>query len=312
MNAFFRQMKLAGNRNDPRELIDQDYLGNDGRDEAGRVFYELPNGLMKVAEPTFLDGTELAQHTGRVSEVNRREQLGKLIVSSKYFSQATMNRLWSQFLGFGFTRPVDDMVGATASHPELLNRVSEEFAANGYDLKRAMRWIALSDAFNRSSKVGGKQVGDMPEAGTLALFSHYYTRQLPAEEVYRSLQIAAKLRKESRSGNIEQARQTWLAQVARKVGDDEGTPTPSIVFTPIVKQATTPGQESLLQSVLAAKLPFDAKVEHLFLAALSRKPSRQELELARNLGGMNEKNEAAALEDIWWALLNSSEFVLDH
>jgi hypothetical protein len=232
-----------------------------------------------------------------------------MVVQSKYFSQATMNRLWSQFLGFGFTRPVDDMVAQTPSHPELLNRVSEEFTASGYDLKRAMRWIALSDAFNRTSKVGSAQVSDMPEAGTVALFSHYYTRQLQAEEVFRSLQIAAKLRRESGS-NIEQARITWLAQVRGKSGDEE---TPSSPITlPIVKHATSPGQNSLLQSVLGSKLKFEAKVEHLFLAALSRKPSPQELELARTLGGMNEKNEAAALEDIWWALLNSSEFLLDH
>ena len=68
----------------------------------------------------------------------------------------------------------------------------------------------------------------------------------------------------------------------------------------------------MLNAVLSAKLPFEAKVEHLFLAALSRRPSPQELELARTLGGMNQKNEAAALEDIWWALLNSSEFCLNH
>jgi hypothetical protein len=232
------------------------------------------------------------------------------VINSEYFSQATMNRLWSQFLGFGFTRPVDAMVSQDPSHPELLERMAEEFTASGYDLKRAMRWIALSDAFNRTSKVSSLQVNDMPEAGTVALFSHYYTRQLQAEEVFRSLQIAAKLRQES-GGNIEQARQTWLAQVRSKAGGDDETPS-SPIKLPIVKHATSPGQDSLLQSVLSSKLQFEAKVEHLFLAALSRKPSPQELELARTLGGASEKNEAAALEDIWWALLNSSEFLLDH
>jgi len=310
MNAFFRQMKVVGGQDAPRQLIDQDYLGIDGRDEEGRVFYDRPNGLVKVAEPAFLDGSRPARHSGRLSEVNRREQLAKMVVESEYFSRATMNRLWSQFLGFGFTQPVDAMVAERPSNPELLSRVSEEFAASGYDLKRAMRWIALSDAFNRTSKVSSSQVNDMPEAGTVALFSHYYTRQLQAEEVFRSLQIAAKLRKES-GGNIEQARLTWLAQVRGKTGSDEETPTSPITL-PILKHATSPGQNSLLQSVLSSKLKFEEKVEHLFLAALSRKPSPQELELARTLGGMNEKNEAAALEDIWWALLNSSEFLLDH
>jgi hypothetical protein len=316
MNAFFRQMKVSGNRNDPRELLDQDYLGFDGRDDEGLVFFEQPNGLMKVAAPTFIDGTTLPKHSGRVSDVNRREQLASLIVHSKYFSQATVNRLWSQFLGFGFTRPIDDMVSQPASNPELLNQIAQDFADTGFDLKRAMRWIALSDAFNRSSKVGSGQLADMPDSGTVAWFSHYYTRQLPAEEVSRSLQIAAKLRRDSGS-NIEQARLTWLAN-ARKLGDDDAEgASPSIIQSsisqsPILMHATTPGLDNLLHSVIGAKLKFDDKVQHLFLAALSRKPSRQELEMARSLGGMNEQNEAAALEDIWWALLNSSEFALDH
>lgn len=310
MNAFLRQMKVIGNRNDPRELTDHDFLGEDGRDEEGRVFYDLPSGIAKVVEPTFIDGTKLPANSGRVSDVNRREQLAKLIVESKYFSRTAVNRLWSQFLGFGFTQPVDDMLANAPSHPELLSRVSDEFAASGYDLKRAMRWIALSDAFNRSSKLSSVQVADMPDAGTVALFTHYYTRQLPAEEVYRSLQIAAKLRRES-GGNIEQARVTWLANV--KPLADDGTVSPGIVQSaPIARRAASPTMDTLLHSVIKTKLPFEKKVEHLFLAALSRKPTRQELELAQSLGGMNPKNEAAALEDIWWALLNSSEFALDH
>lgn len=307
LNAFFRQMKVDAAPNGVRQLVNQDYLGVDGRDEDGRVFYDRPNGLVKVAGPAFLDGKQPEKLSGRIGEVNRREQLATMVVESKYFSQATMNRLWSQFLGFGFTRPVDAMISQAPSHPELLDRVSEEFAASGYDLKRAMRWIALSDAFNRTSKIGNSQVRDMPEAGTVALFSHYYTRQLQAEEVFRSLQIAAKLRQESGS-NIEQARLSWLA--ARKTGDDENPGSP--ISLPIVRQAVSPSQNSLLQSVLNAKLTFEVKVEHLFLAALSRKPAPQELDLARALRGMNEKDEDAALEDIWWALLNSSEFLLDH
>ena len=186
--------------------------------------------------------------------------------------------------------------------------MAQEFVASGYDLKRAMRWIALSDAFNRTSKIGSPQLADMPEAGTVALFSHYYTRQLQAEEVFRSLQIAARLRQES-GGNIEQARMAWLAH-ARKTGDEESLGAP--ITLPIVKRATSPSQNSMLQKVLTSDLKFEAKVEHLFLAALSRKPAAQEVELAQTLRGMNEKNEAAALEDIWWALLNSSEFLLDH
>ena len=53
------------------------------------------------------------------------------------------------------------------------------------------------------------------------------------------------------------------------------------------------------------------KVEHLFLASIAREPTKRELDLAVRMLSANG-NEAAALQDIWWALLNSSEFILDH
>jgi len=67
-----------------------------------------------------------------------------------------------------------------------------------------------------------------------------------------------------------------------------------------------------LRSLIASELPFDKKVEHLFLAALSRPPSRRELRAAQELLATSHHSEPVALEDIWWALLNSSEFLLDH
>jgi hypothetical protein len=316
MNAFFRQMKVTGNRNDPRVLVDRDYLGYDGHDEHGLVFYERPNGLMKAAGPAFLDGAQPKVSGGRVSEVNRRRELARMVVESDYFSKAAVNRVWSHFLGYGFTRPVDDLAAAEPSHPQLLERVADEFEVRNHDLKSLMRWIALSDAFNRSSKLTGEQVADMPEAGATALFSRYYTRPLHAEEVFRSLQIAAKLRQETGSGgNIEQARVAWLAQVHKDDEADTGpTLQPAIVQlnAALVRRATTHASDNMLHTVSRSDLPFEAKVEHLFLAALSRKPNGKELELARTLAGMNGQNESAALEDIWWALLNSNEFILDH
>lgn len=321
MNAFFRQMKVTGNRNDGQELVDHDYLGFDGRNEEGDVFFERPNGVLKVASPAFIDGTPLAIRSGRVSDVNRRQALAQMVVGSEYFRQAAVNRLWSHFLGYGFTRPVDDMVAPNeASHPEVLAALAEEFAVRGYDLKSVMRWIALSDSFNRSSRITASQLADMPEAGTAPLFSRYYTRQLPAEEVFRSLQIAAQLRGDAGAGgNIEQARLDWMASVQKSwqqksAGDDEAGLEPAVVKlnASLVRYATTPALGNMLHTVSRANLKFEEKVEHLFLAALSRKPTPQERELAEKLAGINRQNEATALEDIWWALLNSNEFIFDH
>jgi hypothetical protein len=163
-------------------------------------------------------------------------------------------------------------------------------------------------------------VVDAPASGTRPLFSYYYARPLSGEEVIRSLQIAAQLRREAGDGSrVAQARVDWLAQYHRSLPREEtselGTPAvrePGLIPGGLIMQATATGYDSLLQSVLQANLPFRDKVEHLFLAALSRKPTPSELEAAKKLAGLTGAREDTALEDTWWALLHSSEFLLDH
>ena len=72
-------------------------------------------------------------------------------------------------------------------------------------------------------------------------------------------------------------------------------------------------RRKLSSSVAASRISPEEKVEHLFLAALARQPNRAELNLATRLIGASARGDATApLEDIWWALLNSNEFILDH
>ena len=323
MNAFFRQVKVRHlDRNDPAQLLDFDYLGEDGKDQQGLVFYELPSGVLKAAPPMFLNGHEPPVQSGFVADLNRREALALEITHAEQFSPALVNRMWSQFHGYGFTRPIDDMGPANApSHPEILKKLATEFIDHKFDLKRMVRWLAMSDSFQRSSRNVNGSLADQPAAGTAPLFSYYYTRPLPAEEVIRSLQIAAKLRRDTGTqGNIAQARVDWLAQYQRSlpkgsedsVSSNDPAAAMQIINGGLMKHATSPGYESLLQGVLQSKLKFTEKVEHLFLAALSRKPTKPELAAAQKLTGISGMNESAALEDIWWALLNSSEFLLDH
>src|SRR4029079_476899 len=87
----------------------------------------------------------------------------------------------------------------------------------------AIRWFVLSDPFGRSSVVPVGSLADSPQAGTSPLFSHYYTRQMQAEEVYNSLLAAASLR--SKSGDnadvLAQVRVDWLSQFNRNMGTDD-------------------------------------------------------------------------------------------
>jgi hypothetical protein len=322
MNSFFRQMH-AQKAGEAVVLVNTDYAGQGQGSTDGEVFYETPTGLLKSAFPAFLDGTVIPPG-GELAQVDRRAELARFVVGSEQLPRALVNRLWAHFFGYGFTRPVDDMSAeGGAAHPELLDRLAVEFAARDYDLKSVIRWIALSDPFGRSSKMPSLRSKDMPEAGEVALFSRYYSRQLPAEEVYNSLVQAAQIRKTAASeAEVEQARVDWLAQFNRPMGTDDadeeshfsGGIGQSLIMMngDLMRRAASAEQAGLLKTVAQSKLKFDEKVSHLFLSALSREPTRRELESSRTILANSGGNEPVALEDIWWALLNSNEFILDH
>ena len=139
--------------------------------------------------------------------------------------------------------------------------------------------------------------------------------------------IAAKFRQGGPStgsnGNDPiQARQAWSQQFARSMATDDmseettfdgGTRQSIIMMTgDLMQKVTNTEQDGLLRGVIASPLSYEEKVQHLFLAALSRKPSSRELQGAQQLLAANGKNAKTALADLWWALLNSNEFILDH
>ena len=320
MNAFFRQTRVAKDRDSGKlAIIDRDFVNNQASD-AGEVYFEQPNGLMKVAYPEFVDGTKIP-HSGKVADVDRRQELAQLIVNSDQFPKAAVNRMWQHFFGVGFTQPVDDMGPHNpASHPELLDELAVHFAESGYDMRRLMRWIVLSKPYALSSRQIDENLADNPDGGK-QLFARYYSRQMEAEQLFHSLQMLAKNPKPS-GGLIASAdaRHSWLGQVNQKMGDDEdsevsslnGGVTQSLLMMNggLMRQATD-AQAAVLNNVIASKMSPPEKVEHLFLASLSRPPTKKELNAISEILKAR-KNEAAALQDIWWALLNSNEFILDH
>ena len=93
-----------------------------------------------VAFPRFLDGRRSARGPTSI----RRAELGKLIADPKneMLAKAFVNRLWAHFIGRGFVNPVDDFGPHNPpSHPELLDKLAEEFKKSGYDVKQLCRWI---------------------------------------------------------------------------------------------------------------------------------------------------------------------------
>ena len=232
--------------------------------------------------------------------------------------------MWSHFFGYGFTTEVEDMgPHVQITHPQLLQSLANQTRANKYNLKLLLKWIALSDPFLRSSVYSKSNDIDSPELGDQPLFSRYYSRQLDPEEVYQSLLVlSGKTRKANSFGQQQLAQRSWLGQFTRQMETDEGEEAntfkgdihQSLVLMngDLMKQVTSLEEDTVLKRIVASQHPTQEKVRQLFLASLARYPSDEELNQIKQLSVEAKGAEQQFLQDIWWALLNSSEFILDH
>lgn len=331
MNAFFRQTRALrqfapNTRNvNGAELVDQDFAGEDNVPQEARVFYELRNGELKMALPKFVDGTEIGA-SGYVEDINRRAELAKMIVKSPYMDKTIVNRMWSHFFGYGFTKPIDDLGPHNQpSHPDLMDYLAVEIKKNSYNLKELITWIALSDAYSLSSVANSSNKEDDPQLGESPKFTHFYLRQMRAEELYESLMVATQAA-ETR-GNYEaqeRAKSQWMQQFVSQFGTDEGDETTSFNGTipqvlmmfngSMVKQAIDTKNGGLLSKVVSSKLNEKKKLEYLYKAAFGRMPTRQEANtlLDRNVLAAYKGNQMELFTDIWWSMLNSNEFIFNH
>ncbi|MCI0358978.1 MAG: DUF1549 and DUF1553 domain-containing protein, partial [Planctomycetaceae bacterium] len=240
-NAFFRQTRAArlGMRREMgnAKLMNQDTAGENNNAQDAIIFYEERNGQLKSAYPVFVDGTEISR-SGYLSECDRRTELGKLIVNSPYMDKAMANRMWQHFLGYGFTKPVDDLgPHNNPSHPALLDYLGEQFRYVSHDVKELIKWITLSEAYSLSSKiVKGKNDKDDPLLGEQPKFSHFYLRQMRAEELYESLLVATEAHKTRGTyEEVERQKADWLRQFTLAFGTDEGDE--STTFNGTIPQA---------------------------------------------------------------------------
>jgi hypothetical protein len=344
-NAFFRQSR-ALRRYAPgtrevigSELVNQDFPGEGSNVSEAEIYYELRNGLLKVAYPVFVDGTPI-ERSGYVQEVDRRTELGKLMMKSEYMDKMVVNRYWAHFMGYGFTKPVDDMGPHNSpTHPALIDYLGQEIRKNSYNLKELIRWITLSRPYGLSSKITKSNAKDDPLLGETPKFSHFYLRQMRAEELYESLMVATNAA-ETGGGSYEdreKAKAQWLSQFVMAFGNDEGDETTTFNGTipqalmmfngAMIKRATKSDRGSFLAEVANNKnLKPRQKIDYLFKSGLGRKASPTEMTIANKLlaARMNDQSKGkntkvdmnkagiAALQDIWWALLNSNEFIINH
>lgn len=134
-------------------------------------------GTGKPAEPRFPYA-----HDGQAAAgAPRREQLARWLASkdNQYFAKSYVNRIWGYLLGVGIIEPLDDIrAGNPPSNPELLDRLTQEFVASGFNAQHLMRVICKSRSYQLSINTNRWNQGDDIN------FSHAVVRRLPAEVLY--------------------------------------------------------------------------------------------------------------------------------
>jgi hypothetical protein len=288
----------------------------------------MPN-TTTVIQATFLDGSEPKWEPGDAS----RKVLAKWITApdNPYFARASVNRIWAYFLGAGLVEPVDDMIGTstTSTHPELLDLLAREFVAHDFDLKFLIRAITLTDAYQRTSAGTDKAQGEPSQFARMPL------RGITPEQLFDSLVTATGYRDggPGRENFLDAiaGKPSARSQILTKFANPSERAT--MTQTSIVQALTLMNgkvigdvtsirrSETLAALIDAPFLTTADRIEALYLAALSRRPNNKEL--ARTTRFVDDAVGAAAgserttaynhaIADVFWALLNSSEFGLNH
>lgn len=254
-----------------------------------------------------------------------REDLAEWLTAedNPYFAKAIVNRLWSSLMGRGLVEPVDDMRDTNpATHPKLLNRLAEDFAASGYRLRPMLKRIATSATYARSSNtVPGNAEDDR-------YYSHALRRPLEAEVLADGIsyvlnvpaQYGGKAPGQRAVTLVDLYTPSLTLDILGRCGREESCESETSISGGLTRNlhllngelinARISREEGRLARFFDADTaPMDI-IDELYLVALSRKPvgatRRFWREQLANVESVEQQQ--GLLEDFLWSLLASSKF----
>ena len=277
---------------------------------------KIPN-TDQTATARFMDGKE-PDWTGNP---NPQTLLADWVVSpsNPYFAKTAVNRLWAHFFGLGLAEPVDDETTEEnpVSHPALLNELTKQFVASGYDVRHMIRAIVGTKAYQRSS------MQTDPSQADPRLLARMSVRGMSAEQLYDSLTVSVGFKvtpqqQQQFQFGFNGPRSEFLNRFA---STDKKTEKQTSILQALsmmngkfVNDATSVASGSTLGAISEATFMTNSqKIETLYLAALGRTPRPEEASRALTYveRGGARNDPGAAFSDLFWVLLNSSEFVLN-
>lgn len=281
---------------------------NNNRPEAEHRMPDLedPSQFGTEMQPKFfLTGSTIPKGT---PDHERREQLADWLTENEWFAIAFVNRMWSEFVGEGFYEPVDDIgPDREASAQKALDILTEDFRNHGYDVKRLMEIICLTETYQRESR---------PRRGTSGIpFAANAPQPLRSDQLFNALLSALEVQ-ENRDKGREQFRERERFDEIFGFDPSQSRESVSSSIPQVlammnsyqVNRYLNPGRKENLLNRMLQDVPGDEDlVVDLYLRCLSREPTESELEMMSE-HVTNTSKRKTAFEDILWALLNSAEF----
>ena len=308
--AFFPQIGRK-NGEDPRESIIYD-RGD------GEVKHLVTGKNMK---PKFLGGDEPDIKSGE----SRRAVLAKWLASPEnpYFARNVANIIWAHFMGKGIIDPVDDVrVSNPPSNPELLDALAKKFTEYGYDFRKLVRDICASRTYQLSTRPNDTNAQDDRN------FAKASIRRVRAEVLLDCInQVTATNDKfqglprgaravEIADGNTSTYFLTTFGRARREtVCSCEVKTEPNLSQALHLLNGTTVNDKvqegGIIKAMLKAGKKPDEIIGDLYMRCLSRKPTPDELNALQKFL-VDAKDPEPVLNDLFWSLLNSKEFIFNH
>ncbi len=243
----------------------------------------------------------------KIPKFSRREQfVEKVLADHPLLGKAMVNRIWGWMMGRGLVHPVDSLDSFhPASHPELLDWLSRDFVASGYDVRRLIQAIASSQSYQLDSD-NSKNVD--PKWFATAL-----PKPLTAEMLQRSMLTVLEPVETSRWDTIE--KRVAFANLFPDVLTEESIANVGqgllLSNSETITDLVSMKQSRFLQS-LAAPMETATAIERLFVGILGRKPDSDEATYCKQYIDARIDQRERAIEGLAWAMITSAEFRFNH
>ena len=269
-----------------------------------------------------------AEPIGFDDPLDRRIHLANWLTApeNRYFSRSISNRVWVNYFGVGLVEKVDDMRTTNpASNEQLLAAVAAYLVDVDFDLKQLMRAILCSATYQRSSLAseGNSEDG--------RFYARYYPRRLQAEVLLDAISqvtgVATEFKDQAAGtralqlpdSSIESYFLSTFGRPDRVITCEcERSAEPSMtqvlhLYNGTTVNAKLQSEQNRISQLLATKMDDKQLIQQAFLEVLSRYPSEEEVtQMSEFIQPVEGQPRRLAIEDLYWSLLTSREFLFNH